>query len=1407
MRSKLLIILSLFLMIGVAGQVFGATLTATLDQVPKGAYVNGGGDDDDDNYYWQILEMEFDEVDGAGETIAITLPTGMTIADTDMDGPPAVYTDEISLAFDGPDNNFSVNAATASIITLDVAADNADGDKLWIMFPVETQITPDVTSDDYTVVFSNDFEANITDGNGPLINYRASGALQIVNFAANLSADDDSTETYGEKYPTGPANLIATLTDIVVDGAAAAKIVAGNVGGLDGSVANDEVTYTLWVSKDSTLSHVAEVETGVLHAIDFDYGGNYTMNEGDDGNDPPDNGRIAASGLEEGEYYLYITSDMTGDFPLCRSGKLTVLHYPYVKLFGFDYDGSEVFDMVGNADDNDVVLDTGDYFGYDNSFDPAKMMSDLDLYIKVDDYDDAAELILFYSTDSSLDEDDITFNAGVVGLTGATAIVDTLNENQEDVEGFITYTWDLSPASDGSYVDANEYYLYAVGNDDKHQHILSCLGTDDADVEKVTLKHSPDFEFDSLAEYEEVALGDVDIDVSKHDVIMISWGKNGVTGDGDTDDSAVISLYIGLDANPDNQSDYASDDDITGLHKITEFLSEDLEAKDQSWYAWDIKADYDSSLWFPTDGAIYHLFALIDENKTDGTTRVVALGDDGLLTLNEVITNIVFTNTGFVRAYDPPADGVTITGEETYRIRFDSFDWDEDGDIGIFVLQAGNATINAVVGGEGPLTLTVDDLEAACDDAGAGVAGAAYCLTDNDGDPAAGGIWLSENDANYYDLTMRLPIVAEADMRYDQDMETVAASNNVDLAAGTYWVYIGVDTEGGGFAVGTETLYRAPGTITFVNIADTDDPPQRNAMVLPTHVSPALGDTITFALNAADNAADNIDKMIFYVAVEKDYWSLVDDTTPFTEDASFSGMFIANQVIDDAANNRWIVRATVFDNANVLNIADDGLGEAVGTLQLVSLGTSVAIEKETSVYLVNEPSNGWVSKFSSGGADVTINYHSSDVKVQPRAIVEGIVELEGRDTMAVTVTLELRERGSYVNVSDAVFYSTNGGSQSAGVEYALDSDGKFTLTQVPTGEYDLVAVYNRYLSELAEVNAYPGIDTLFVNFGTLLGGDCYGYVDSLANTYPDNQVDKAGDVNRIETAFLATSDSSNWDAPNNYKWADINEDGVVEDEDLAMATANTGTSGAQPVYKSAIQPGATNLSAIVELVNAPSELKAGQTYTIQVAARNTDGVRGYFVNLNYDRDALSLEGIKKGDFIHSDSYSFPVVGDGTVGLVNAVYGYALSGGDGVLAEFTFTAISDGAFTSDMLGIQRASLVNADFKKEFIVSENLFGDNSGNAPEAFELSQNFPNPFNPTTTISFSAPKSGHVTINVYDILGRHVRTLVSGNYSAGNYSVVWDATDKNGGMVSAGVYFYTIKTKNFSTTKRMLFMK
>jgi hypothetical protein len=93
------------------------------------------------------------------------------------------------------------------------------------------------------------------------------------------------------------------------------------------------------------------------------------------------------------------------------------------------------------------------------------------------------------------------------------------------------------------------------------------------------------------------------------------------------------------------------------------------------------------------------------------------------------------------------------------------------------------------------------------------------------------------------------------------------------------------------------------------------------------------------------------------------------------------------------------------------------------------------------------------------------------------------------------------------------------------------------------------------------------------------------------------------------------------------------------------------------------------------------------------------------------------------------------------------------------------------------------------------------------PFLYALQNNYPNPFNPTTTVQYQIPENTQVRLVVYDMLGQIVRTIVDEAQEAGYYSVEWDGRNNNGESVSSGVYIYRIQVGSFVTSKKMNFIK
>jgi hypothetical protein len=156
-------------------------------------------------------------------------------------------------------------------------------------------------------------------------------------------------------------------------------------------------------------------------------------------------------------------------------------------------------------------------------------------------------------------------------------------------------------------------------------------------------------------------------------------------------------------------------------------------------------------------------------------------------------------------------------------------------------------------------------------------------------------------------------------------------------------------------------------------------------------------------------------------------------------------------------------------------------------------------------------------------------------------------------------------------------------------------------------------------------------------------------------------------------------------------------------------------------------------------------------------------------------------------------------------MISAVTSFA-----GVTGTVTDTAkdIAVGATvkfidTSSVPYHQWTAITGSDGK--YAIDFSVTGVNES-APRAFVLNQNFPNPFNPSTTIPFILEKSGLVDLSIYNVLGQKVRTLLKGYTTAGAHQPVWNGLDEQGRGVGAGIYIYQLRSGSKVESKKMLLL-
>ena len=149
------------------------------------------------------------------------------------------------------------------------------------------------------------------------------------------------------------------------------------------------------------------------------------------------------------------------------------------------------------------------------------------------------------------------------------------------------------------------------------------------------------------------------------------------------------------------------------------------------------------------------------------------------------------------------------------------------------------------------------------------------------------------------------------------------------------------------------------------------------------------------------------------------------------------------------------------------------------------------------------------------------------------------------------------------------------------------------------------------------------------------------------------------------------------------------------------------------------------------------------------------------------------------------------------------------------AESTFSVIYYNFFLPPNFNSDDASLICQGLKtpidyetriQKLTLPAGVAQDNQF-APTNFKLEQNYPNPFNSSTIISFSLPHQTEVSLHIYDILGRLIYNLVDQKLSQGYYKFIWEGINNKGTPVPSGMYFYNLKTSEFNSTKKLLFLK
>jgi hypothetical protein len=219
----------------------------------------------------------------------------------------------------------------------------------------------------------------------------------------------------------------------------------------------------------------------------------------------------------------------------------------------------------------------------------------------------------------------------------------------------------------------------------------------------------------------------------------------------------------------------------------------------------------------------------------------------------------------------------------------------------------------------------------------------------------------------------------------------------------------------------------------------------------------------------------------------------------------------------------------------------------------------------------------------------------------------------------------------------------------------------------------------------------------------------------------------------------------------------------------------------------------------------------GETVSVDVSLANVQALMGYQFALNYDTDKFEFVGAAPAeqDLLTSTGGETPLFhtwsdNAGEITVANAVINGSSVSGGGDIVRLTFKVLRE---FEDNARFEVANGLIADpsqLSNPAVVAGVL---DIQSTPTEFALLQNFPNPFNPETTIQYNLAESADVTLHIYNVVGQVVRTLVAERQSAGRYRVQWSGMDDRNVPVSSGIYFYEIRAGKNKDVRKLMLLK
>jgi hypothetical protein len=275
--------------------------------------------------------------------------------------------------------------------------------------------------------------------------------------------------------------------------------------------------------------------------------------------------------------------------------------------------------------------------------------------------------------------------------------------------------------------------------------------------------------------------------------------------------------------------------------------------------------------------------------------------------------------------------------------------------------------------------------------------------------------------------------------------------------------------------------------------------------------------------------------------------------------------------------------------------------------------------------------------------------------------------------------------------------------------------------------------------------------------------------------------------------------------------ADTDDNDVVNFADFIAFAGSFNKTAVGPAAKPVIGAPGVNENAEFSLGLGSDRVLVGQTVSVDVSLANVQSLIGYGFVLNYETDKFEFVNAAAADqdLLKSTGGETPLFNTwsdqaGQISVANAVINGSSVSGGGDVVRLTFKVLREFEDDARFEIAQGVVFDPKQLSNQAVVAGVL---NIQSTPTEFALLQNFPNPFNPETTIQYNLSESADVTLQIYNVVGQVVRTLVAERQAAGRYRVQWSGSDDRGVPVSSGIYFYKVSAGKFQDVRKLMLLK